>query len=101
MNRRSTFRSPSLLPVAFGLCVLLGSLASEHGLPGLLKAREQSRRLAAEVAALKNENAALRVRVDELTNDPSAIERIARGDFGLVRRDEVVVTVRPAASPKP
>lgn len=85
MNRRSAVPFRSFLPVALGVCVLLGSLAGERGLPGLIKAREQSRRLAADVAALKAENAALRVRADQLRNDPSAIEAVAQ------HRREVVV----------
>jgi len=102
MNRRPARASRSFLPVAFGACVLLGSVAGEHGLPGLLKAREQSRQLAAEVAALRTENAALRARVDELRNDPSEIERVARRDLGLARRDELVVVLTgPPAPSKP
>lgn len=102
MNRRSAVPFRSFLPVALGVCVLLGSLAGERGLPGLIKAREQSRRLAADVSALKAENAALRVRADQLRNDPSAIEAVARHDFGLVRPDELVITVAyPVASTKP
>ena len=98
MNRRTTRSSRSFLPLAFGICALVGSVAGERGLPGLIKAREQSRQLAAQVSALQAENAALRVRVDQLRNDPSAIELVARRDFGLVRRDELVVTVTAAAA---
>lgn len=89
----------SFVPLAFGFCVLLASVGSEHGLPGLIKARAQSRRLAAEVAALKAENDALRVRVDQLQNDPSTIEVVARRELGLVRPDELVITVQRAEAP--
>ena len=91
------------LTAAFGICVLLASIAGDHGLPGLLKARQQSRQLAAQVEALKAENAALRERVDRLRNDPSVIEQVARRDFGLARRDELVVIVSAAQNtfPKP
>lgn len=96
MTRRPASRSRSWLAIACGVCVLLVSVGSEHGLPGLIKAREQARRLAADVAALQAENAALRVRIEELRNDPAVIERVARRDLGLARPDEVVVTVKPA-----
>lgn len=86
----------SFLPLAMGISVLLGSIVSDHGLAGLLKARQQSRQLATEVAALKADNAVLRMRVDELKHDPAAIERVARRDFGLVRPDELVITVERA-----
>ena len=97
MNRRA--RSPrSFLPLALGIGVLLGGIAGEHGTSGLIKARAESRQLAAEVAALKAENAGLRERVDQLRHDPSAIEQVARHEFGLARRDEVVVVVSAAAA---
>jgi cell division protein FtsB len=32
----------------------------------------------------------LRVEVQELRDDPSAVERIARGELGMVRKNEVV-----------
>jgi cell division protein FtsB len=99
MNRRPARASRSFLPVAFGVCVLLGSVAGQHGLPGLLKARAQSRQLAAQVAALRTKNAALRARVDELRNDPSEIERVARRDLGLARRDELVVVLTGTPGP--
>lgn len=101
MNRRPRNGSRSFLPVAFGVCVLLGSVAGQHGLPGLLKAREESRQLATQVAMLRTENAALRVRADQLRNDPAEIERVARHDLGLVRRDELVIVVREALTAKP
>jgi cell division protein FtsB len=43
-----------------------------------------------ENADLRREIAKLRVEVRELRDDPAAVERIARGQLGLVRKSEVV-----------
>lgn len=79
--------------------MLIASAVSDHGLAGLIKAREQARQLTADLAALKAENAALRMRIDGLRNDPAVIERVARQDLGLARPDEVVIRVKPASEP--
>ena len=65
--------------VAFGLCiVLLTMFAGDRGLPAVFKARRQAHALTRELAALRDQNAALRGRVVALGNDPDAIEAVAR-----------------------
>jgi cell division protein FtsB len=44
----------------------------------------------AENADLRRNVARLRVQVDDLRTDPSAVERIARNELGLVRKNEIV-----------
>jgi cell division protein FtsB len=39
---------------------------------------------------LRREVQRLRVEVRELRDDPAAVERIARGELGMVRKSEVV-----------
>jgi cell division protein FtsB len=83
------------IAVAFGIClVLFGVAAGDRGLPALLRAREQVSALSREIAALRAENARLKVRADALRSDPSAIEAVARQRLGLLRRDEILV-IRP------
>jgi len=44
----------------------------------------------AENVELRRNVARLRVQVDDLRTDPSAVERIARNELGLVRKNEIV-----------
>jgi cell division protein FtsB len=47
-------------------------------------------RVGAENADLRREIGALRVEVKQLRDDPAAVERIARNQLGLVRKNEIV-----------
>jgi cell division protein FtsB len=81
------------LALAFGVCVLLfGLFGDDHGLPAVLQARRDARRLGSEIAALRTENVVLRRRVEALRSDPAAIELEARATLGLVRPGELVVS---------
>ena len=79
--------------IAIAICVLLASLAGEHGLPAALRVRADARRIAAEIQAIRSENAILRERARALRSDPATIEAAARRDLGLARRDELVIIV--------
>ena len=81
--------------VAFGIClVLFGVADGDRGLPALLRTREQVSALSREIAALRAENARLKVRAEALRSDPSAIEAVARQTLGFARAGEIVV-IRP------
>jgi cell division protein FtsB len=55
------------------------------------QARHDARALAADITALRAENAALRSRVERLRTDPATIEGVARETLGLVRPGELLV----------
>ena len=81
---------------AFGACLLLfGLFGGEHGLRAMLQARHDARDLAAQVVALRAENANLRRRAEALRRDPATIEAVARETLGMVRPGEILVT-RPS-----
>ena len=81
--------------VAFGLCLILFSVfTGDRGLPALLRARREARELAAEISALRSENARLKARAELLRSDAATIESVARETLGLARPDEIVVTRR-------
>jgi cell division protein FtsB len=60
------------------------------GLPRLVALEKELDQVNAENADLHREIERLRVEVRELREDPAAVERIARGELGMVRRNEVV-----------
>jgi cell division protein FtsB len=75
----------SLALVAVPLLVL-----QPEGLPRLRALQKELDQVDAENADLKREVSRLRVEVQELRDDPAAVERIARDELGMVRRSEVV-----------
>lgn len=79
--------------VAFGICLGLFSVAGgDRSLPALLRTRHQISRLAAEITALREENARLKVHAQALRSDPATIEAVARQTLGLARPGEIVFT---------
>ncbi len=61
-----------------------------EGLPRLRSLEKELDQVTAENDDLRREVERLRVEVRELRDDPAAVERIARGELGMVRRSEVV-----------
>jgi cell division protein FtsB len=81
----------------FTACVLLvNGLFGEHGLTETRRARKAYSDSMRELDQLKQENATLRDMARRLRTDPATIEAIARGQYGLVREGEILVTVRDA-----
>jgi cell division protein FtsB len=60
------------------------------GLPRLQSLEKELVQVNEENADLHREIERLRVEVRELRDDPAAVERIARGELGMVRKTEVV-----------
>lgn len=91
--RRLTLFLERVLPVGVLIVAVVGApvmIFSPQGLPRL-------RGLERELSDVEDENAelgrgieALRGRVARLRDDPTAVERIARDNLGLVRQSEVV-----------
>jgi cell division protein FtsB len=69
------------------------------GLRTRLEVREEYRALEASLAASRSANARLRLEVRRLTEDPTAIESLARGELGFIRPGEklfILTDVHPA-----
>ena len=81
--------------VLFLACVLfVNAIFGDKGLTDTLRARKAFTSANDELARLKRENAALRDQVRRLRTDPATIEAVARGELGLVRPGEILVTVK-------
>ena len=93
-RRPRRFWAPLLLFV--GSAVLVNGLFGERGLLESWRARRSYTSAGHDLARLRTENAQLRDRVRRLKNDPDAIEAVARGELGLARPGEIVITVRNA-----
>jgi cell division protein FtsB len=81
------------LPIGM-LCLALVAVPilvlEPEGLPRLRGLEKELDEVNAENADSYREVERLRVEVRELRDDPAAVERIARGELGMVRKSEVV-----------
>jgi cell division protein FtsB len=81
--------------VLFVSCVLLvNAIFGEKGLMDTLRARKAYVAAREELMRLKLENTGLRDQVRRLRSDPATIESVARGELGLVKPGEILVTIK-------
>ena len=81
--------------MAFAACVLLvNGLFGERGLMDTIRARRTYSIAARDLDRLKRDNEALRERARRLRSDPTTIEAVARGELGLMRPGEILVTIK-------
>jgi cell division protein FtsB len=81
--------------LVFTGCVLLANaLIGEKGLTETKRADKTSAAVASDLARLRRENAVLRDEVRRLRSDPATIESVARAELGLLRRGEILVTIK-------
>jgi cell division protein FtsB len=73
----------------------------ENGIVAWWQLRGREAALRDEVAELARANAALKERLRDLAEDPEALERLAREEYGMRRADEEVLTVVPAERSRP
>jgi cell division protein FtsB len=95
-------RAKLILKVVFVFVVALvivDALVGDRGLLALLRARRQYDTLAATIAHQRAENARLRELARRLTEDPTAIEEVARRELGLIKPGEKVFIIKGLTSP--
>jgi cell division protein FtsB len=87
-------RGVHLLLIFVTLILVIDALIGEKGLTQSMNARRQYRQLQASLDGLKRDNAALREEMRRLSEDPAAIESLAREDLGLIRPGEIVFILK-------
>jgi cell division protein FtsB len=93
-----TRRIVQLLLLFIAAVIVVDALVGEQGLFAMLRARRQAEELAATIARQRAENARLREEVRRLTEDPAAIEEVARRELGLIRPGEKVFIIKDLAA---
>ncbi len=81
------------LPIGILALALVGAPAlifEPQGLPRMRTLEQELARVDAENVELRRDIGTLRVEVRQLRDDPGAVERIARNQLGLVRKNEIV-----------
>jgi len=74
--------------------LLMNGLFGERGLMDTIRARRAYAIAARDLDRLKQHNDALRERARLLRSDPATIELVARGELGLMRPGEILVTIK-------
>jgi len=81
------------LPIGILALALVGApvlIFQPQGLPRMRILEQELARVDTENAELRRDVGTLRVEVKQLKDDPAAVERIARNQLGLVRKNEIV-----------
>jgi cell division protein FtsB len=82
----------------FGVVLLFVTLLCAAGLKSyrdLTAARARERQLETRIEDTRGTIDRLRTRIERLRGDPAMLERLAREDLGLVRRQDVVIELPP------
>jgi len=84
-----------------GSLIIVDGFVGERGLLAMLRARRDYDVMSAAIARQRADNGRLRDEVRRLTDDPAAIEEIARRDLGLIRPGERVFIIKDVLPAKP
>jgi cell division protein FtsB len=82
-----------------GSVLVVDALVGDKGLLAMIQARQEYRGLEESLAAVRAENAELRLQAERLREDPSAIEELARQELGLIKPGERLFIVKDVATP--
>jgi cell division protein FtsB len=94
MPRRRSRRYWSHVVLFAASVLLVNGLFGQRGLLETMRARRAYAAAGEGLVRLRHDNQILRERARRLRTDPRTIEDLARGELGLVGRDEILVTVR-------
>jgi len=87
------------ISAALAAASILWLIFSPYGWLRLRKIEQEKRDLARKTEKLEEENRKLREKADCLKGDKPCFEDVARQEYGLVRRNEIIITI-PAGDRK-
>ncbi len=82
--------------VFFLVSLLFFIVFSERGLADLNLLKKERDRIESENRQITRENLTMGVEIDRLKHDPAYIEDVARKEFGMIGKDEILVKPRRA-----
>jgi cell division protein FtsB len=97
-----TRRLKSLAVATMVVCgIVYGALRDDEGVMHVFRERSRLQELSQSVNSLREQNEQLRSEIKALRHDPRAVERLAREDLGLSRKDEIVFILESEAAEVP
>jgi cell division protein FtsB len=94
-------RMVGLLLLVVGGAIIVDGLVGERGLVAMLRARQEYDGLSATIGRQRTENARLREEARRLSEDPAAIEEVARRELGLIKPGERLFIIKDIPPAKP
>lgn len=79
-----------IVPAAIILFILYFTVFGERGLLRIYRLTEEKKDLEKKARESKAENDRLKREIEALKTDPRYLENLARKDFGLVRKNEII-----------
>ncbi len=67
---------------------------SKHGYSDLARLKQEQHKLVQENKRFTRQNLAISIKIDRLKNDPVYIESIARQELGMIRDNEIILTLK-------
>ena len=96
MSAESLLRGLPLAVLTVSVIAVPVLLLEPQGMPRMRSLEKELAGVQNENAELKRDVSKLRAEVKDLREEPTAVERIAREQLGLVRKSEVVFQFDPA-----
>jgi len=80
-----------LFTIVLLLALFVYIIFSPHGYSDLALLKKEQSKLVQKNERLTRENLAIRIEIDRLKHDLGYIENIARQEFGMIRKDEIII----------
>jgi cell division protein FtsB len=80
-----------LFTILLLLALFVYIIFSPHGYSDLALLKKEQSSLVQKNERLTRENLAIRIEIDRLKHDLGYIENIARQEFGMIRKDEIIL----------
>jgi len=89
-----------IIPILAVTFILYFTIFGERGLLRIYHLNKEKQEVQLRLESLKGENMKLVREVDALKNDRRYLESIARRDFGMVRKNEIIYQFPQKSDPK-
>lgn len=89
-----------IIPILAVTFILYFTIFGERGLLRIYHLNKEKQEVQLRLESLKGENMKLVREVDALKNDRRYLESIARRDFGMVRKNEIIYQFPQRSEPK-
>ncbi len=102
LDTTALYRNGILVLLLLCVALIIHNIFSQNGLLVSRRQRRELHALQEKIQQIKTENAELDQENRDLKSNPSAVERLAREQYGLAKPGEKIYSVpSPAATPAP